>query len=121
MVYIMFHISAERVRQPRPHYNKIKLLISSRSFFFFNDPATTEIYPFPLHDALPISTSHGAFSQPRHGLGGAGGGETKLAPDSEKASRRSSAWSRSLLYLLELPRADPEEVEDRVEIGRAHV
>src|ERR1051326_7446807 len=25
------------------------------SFFFFNDPATTEIYPLPLHAALPIS------------------------------------------------------------------
>src|SRR5256885_11805442 len=25
------------------------------SFFFFNDTATTEIYPLPLHDALPIS------------------------------------------------------------------
>src|SRR5256886_10932234 len=24
-------------------------------YFFFNDPATTEIYPLPLHDALPIS------------------------------------------------------------------
>src|SRR2546430_5923843 len=24
-------------------------------FFFFNDPAPTEIYPLPLHDALPIS------------------------------------------------------------------
>src|ERR1022692_2085101 len=23
-------------------------------FFFFNDPAPTEIYPFSLHDALPI-------------------------------------------------------------------
>src|SRR2546429_8540254 len=23
-------------------------------FFFFNDTATTEIYPLPLHDALPI-------------------------------------------------------------------
>src|SRR3989304_4645965 len=23
--------------------------------FFFNDPATPEIYPLPLHDALPIS------------------------------------------------------------------
>src|SRR5256885_2745460 len=23
-------------------------------FFFFNDPATTEIYTLPLHDALPI-------------------------------------------------------------------
>src|SRR2546428_14141602 len=24
-------------------------------FFFFNDPATTEIYPLSLHDPLPIS------------------------------------------------------------------
>src|SRR2546430_14164269 len=27
---------------------------SSTLFFLFNDPATTEIYPLPLHDALPI-------------------------------------------------------------------
>src|SRR2546430_1300209 len=27
------------------------------SIFFFNDPATTEIYPLSLHDALPISPS----------------------------------------------------------------
>src|SRR4051812_50043892 len=27
---------------------------SSRLFFFFNDPATTEIYTLSLHDALPI-------------------------------------------------------------------
>src|ERR1019366_3866435 len=26
----------------------------SRIFFFFNDPATTEIYTLSLHDALPI-------------------------------------------------------------------
>src|SRR5258708_35473789 len=26
----------------------------SRSFFFFNDTATTEIYTLSLHDALPI-------------------------------------------------------------------
>src|SRR5436305_15308660 len=26
-------------------------------FFFFNDPATTEIYTLSLHDALPISFS----------------------------------------------------------------
>src|SRR2546430_16486184 len=24
------------------------------SFFFLNDPPTTEFYPLPLHDALPI-------------------------------------------------------------------
>src|SRR5260370_124665 len=28
-----------------------------RSFFFFNDTATTEIYTLSLHDALPISSS----------------------------------------------------------------
>src|SRR2546430_9304546 len=27
-----------------------------RSFFFFNDTATTEIYTLSLHDALPISS-----------------------------------------------------------------
>src|SRR5258708_37843537 len=27
--------------------------------FFFNDTATTEIYPLSLHDALPISASRG--------------------------------------------------------------
>src|SRR5438105_12629157 len=30
------------------------LLISSCSFFFFNDTAPTEIYTLSLHDALPI-------------------------------------------------------------------
>src|SRR3712207_7113698 len=32
------------------------MLHVTRFFFFFNDPATTEIYPLPLHDALPIFT-----------------------------------------------------------------
>src|ERR1051326_6983036 len=30
----------------------------SYAVFFFNDPATPEIYPLPLHDALPISVDH---------------------------------------------------------------
>src|SRR5436309_10383087 len=30
-------------------------ILSSFSFFFFNDTATTEIYTLSLHDALPIS------------------------------------------------------------------
>src|SRR5258708_27251000 len=29
-------------------------MLSSLSFFFFNDTATTEIYTLSLHDALPI-------------------------------------------------------------------
>src|ERR1051325_6941145 len=30
--------------------------VNSYSAFFFNDTATTEIYPLSLHDALPISS-----------------------------------------------------------------
>src|SRR5258708_21924404 len=30
------------------------MLLSTSSFFFFNDTATTEIYTLSLHDALPI-------------------------------------------------------------------
>src|SRR5258708_30539736 len=40
MIYIKQHNS--------PHHSL---------FFFFNDTAPTEIYPLPLHDALPISPS----------------------------------------------------------------
>src|SRR4051812_49570601 len=43
------------------------------SFFFFNDPAPTEIYTLSLHDALPICglavrarNHHDAFGQPGH-------------------------------------------------------
>src|SRR5258708_39178279 len=36
--------------------------LSTFSFFFFNDTATTEIYTLSLHDALPISyTAAGAI------------------------------------------------------------
>src|SRR5262249_60888549 len=43
-------------------------------FFFFNDPATTEIYTLSLHDALPIfkksftSFSHSTRNKTRDGL-----------------------------------------------------
>src|SRR5207248_6975016 len=41
--------------------------LSSFSFFFFNDTATTEIYTLSLHDALPISFDPGlAFFIPQH-------------------------------------------------------
>src|SRR5256885_3973755 len=33
----------------------IRIQLHVLMFFFFNDPATTEISPLPLHDALPIS------------------------------------------------------------------
>src|SRR5690242_21519995 len=36
------------------------LLVVSACFFFFNAPATTEIYTLSLHDALPIYKLEGA-------------------------------------------------------------
>src|SRR5690348_18012102 len=33
------------------------MCLHSHNLFFFNDPATTEIYTLSLHDALPISSS----------------------------------------------------------------
>src|SRR2546430_10091559 len=35
---------------------RLSLSCLSIFFFFFNDTATTEIYPLSLHDALPISS-----------------------------------------------------------------
>src|SRR6202161_4891994 len=37
--------------RPAPRY---QASVSGLRFFFFNDPATTEIYTLSLHDALPI-------------------------------------------------------------------
>src|SRR5438034_8782341 len=45
----------------------------SRFLFFFNDPATTEIYTLSLHDALPISCRYHRYclhgTAERHFLG----------------------------------------------------
>src|SRR5690606_41914396 len=35
-------------------FNRCPNLLTYPLFFFFNDPATTEIYTLSLHDALPI-------------------------------------------------------------------
>src|SRR5690625_7554505 len=47
------------------------LLVSG--FFFFNDPAITEIYTLSLHDALPISQRSGAGGGGGPGPGAGGG------------------------------------------------
>src|SRR5206468_10050400 len=44
--------------------------IVSHPFFFFNDPAPTEIYTLSLHDALPISRQRRGDQRPRHDLRG---------------------------------------------------
>src|SRR5205807_9902652 len=48
------HSAAHTSRAPAATPS-ITCTLSSPSFFFFNDTATTEIYTLSLHDALPIS------------------------------------------------------------------
>src|SRR5690349_23284956 len=67
-------------------------LSRSFSFFFFNDPATTEIYTLSLHDALPISLANaytqtlGAiFSETQKPY------EVEIAPRDRKSTRLNSS------------------------------
>src|SRR5438270_8005812 len=57
-------------------------LFFSSSLFFFNDPATTEIYTLSLHDALPISHRAGSTSR-------------RVARFSPSARRCANWWRRS--------------------------
>src|SRR2546425_11930411 len=72
-------------------------------FFFFNDTATTEIYPLPLHDALPIS----AQGAPRHinplpeGIGPQQDRRAILAePAQQLRSEEHTSELQSLAYLV---------------------
>src|SRR5690349_22097664 len=60
--------------------------------FFFNDPATTEIYTLSLHDALPI------YSPPPRRTSGRPGGR-----DTRRRNRRRRGFRPAPL----LPRRDP--------------
>src|SRR3989442_6901617 len=82
-------------------------------FFFFNDTATTEIYPLSLHDALPIFFSHwmwrcAAFSSTapngcaRHkpsAAGSSSGGAWREARKRAKSQRRGSRAGKDTAVL----------------------
>src|SRR5687768_17733706 len=72
------------------------------SIFFFNDPATTEIYTLSLHDALPILW---LVSMLANGLarGGPDRGETRAArlqPGEEVRSEEHTSELQSRLHLV---------------------
>src|SRR2546425_8934316 len=72
-------------------------------FFFFNDTATTEIYPLSLHDALPISVAEGDLL--RHGQRGLGreqGGRNANEPRQDAAHRGLRTEGRSEEHTSEL-------------------
>src|SRR5471032_1351235 len=58
-------------------------------FFFFNDPATTEIYTLSLHDALPISAAAAGWT------GAAAAGRTGTAPAGTRRDRKSTRLNSS--------------------------
>src|SRR3712207_8064654 len=82
------------------HYTAYKACTMRVTLFFFNDPATTEIYTLPLHDALPISwpmTSIRSRSSSAWGPADSDTGEY-----AEPASIASSTCSRSEEHTSEL-------------------
>src|SRR2546430_11703870 len=64
-------------------------------FFFLNDPAPTEIYPLPLHDALPISPQSVPVDGPLRARASRGRRVTRLV--CQRASARSQS-DRAVLY-----------------------
>src|SRR5438067_6305070 len=67
----------------------------SQVHFFFNDPATTEIYSLSLHDALPIWRRHGRHGHGRHGWHGTGRHDVTETLDRKSTRLNSSHVSIS--------------------------
>src|SRR5688572_32771197 len=77
-------------------------------FFFFNDPATTEIYTLSLHDALPIlpfPCGQRRSSRPC---------ETRLARDDQdrKSTRLNSSHSQISYAVFCLKKKKKEKYQD---------
>src|SRR5438552_17186056 len=75
------------------------LLLYFPSFFFFNDPATTEIYTLSLHDALPISHGSVASKRSHHARAtrkGLASGDRALEPSDVARSPRSEEHTSEL-------------------------
>src|SRR3989442_2624189 len=82
------------------------------SCFFFNDTATTEIYPLSLHDALPISKAvddakKNMFTVAKHGqtithesLGQFGAARVLLRPASDRKSTRLNSSHVRISYAV---------------------
>src|ERR1035438_2695418 len=72
------------------------------AFFFFNDTATTEIYPFSLHDALPICESVNGAQRSQRGWRG---GRNSRPPSENDNERENQTLHRDNSDELELNRS----------------
>src|SRR5256885_9461424 len=69
-------------------------------FFFFNDPATTEIYTLSLHDALPIFRGHDLGPDVMRIRDLVGDGlQPVLPPSDESEDRKSTRLNSSHLVI----------------------
>src|SRR5438552_12321381 len=69
-------------------------------FFFFNDPATTEIYTLSLHDALPISQMTGELVFPATRGDGLMTGFPKLWETRDRKSTRLNSSHQIISYAV---------------------
>src|SRR5438309_5326450 len=75
----------------------------SYSFFFFNDPATTDIYTLSLHDALPISLAAALLHGPALAALGLVGAEVTpllVASGRDRKSTRLNSSHSSISYAV---------------------
>src|SRR3989442_14202231 len=95
------------------------------TLFFFNDMATTEIYPLSLHDALPISPESGAVlyeTTENLSMRALQGGRRRAISELLGTAARGSALCPEALVKVLVPPV-PYCVLNSTgsEIGRAHV
>src|SRR5256884_8470343 len=84
-------------------------------FFFFNNPAPPELYPLPLHDALPISQAQHQVAELAEMIEKRGG-TVKYAI--HPVGGRMPGHMNVLLAEANVPY---DRLYDMEEIGRAHV
>src|SRR5690606_41233864 len=95
------------------------------TLFFFNDPATTEIYTLSLHDALPIWEIHDRLPHARHARSRRVEGER--ARSEEHTSELQSRENLVCRLLLEKKNTNPargraiKSTPRTTESARAHV
>src|SRR3989440_12945196 len=92
------------------------------SFFFLNDPATTEISPLPLHDALPIGgTRVNSESGPATSHSARAVSPDTVACEENRPRSPSNLVARSCSRATLSRALRLQDLATRFEIGRAHV
>src|SRR5258708_33495605 len=97
------------------------IILYNSFFFFFNDTATTEIYPFPLHDALPICGPSVFNGIPKSSFKRRPPRTSASLPLSPERSSGRQLHGVSTLPHQSVWRMMPQVRDAMQQIGRAHV